>query len=91
MTQDTPGPLVYATAAFAVGALLEYPLAKRFPLRGEVRRPRGSKCLRPGRVRRSSVPSMGTRMLVAGGLAFASTFVVFYLVSAFRSRPQLPQ
>lgn len=90
MDTTAPGPLTYASAAFVVGALLEYPLAKRYPLRSRpARRPRGSKCLRPRRTR--PPVSMGTRMLVAGGLAFASTYVVFYLVSALRrSRPQLP-
>lgn len=90
MAQDS-SPLPYAVAAFGVAALLEYPLAQKYPLRGYARRPRGSRCLRPGRVRRSSVPSMGTRMLVAGALAFVGTYASFYLVSSLRGRPQLPQ
>jgi hypothetical protein len=68
---DKPiGPFPYAITAFALAALLEYPLGKRYPLAKPIR--------------------LSTRMAVAGGLAFVSTYAAYYIVSAFKRRPQLP-
>jgi len=67
---DKPtGPFPYAVAAFTVAALLEYPLAKRYPLK-------------------EPMPT-GTRMLVAGGLAFVGTYAAYHIVSALSSQPKL--
>ena len=57
-------PFPYAVAAFGIAALLEYPLAKKYPLKVPV--------------------PMGNRMLVAGALAFASTYAASWIVAGLR-------